>query len=209
MHLEESNIYEKQLIQRIQSGDKQAFEDLYRTYFPVLCDFVYRYVRSSSVSEELVQDLFLNIWIRRTEWEPEGTIRSYLYKSARNRAFDYLKHQKVERNYLEERKIERKWEQESNRADVKQLRFYKEQSVNEELVQAVENALNQLPERRKVIFTLSREEGLTYKEIADVLNISVKTVETQMGRALKILREQLCDYLPGLMILTESIRNIV
>lgn len=203
--------YEPELIQSIQRGDKETFAELYKAYFSGLCNFAHRYIDQPTICEELVQDLFLSIWKRREEWDPQGSVRSYLFKAARNRSLDYLKHMEVQRNYLEARKIELQMERDS-------LKYQQEYdlAVDERiskhdtgLAKAIDEAIDQLPERRKIIFLLSREDGLTYQEIADILEISVKTVETQMGRSLKTLRDYLSHYLPGFVAITEFIRQLV
>lgn len=197
--MDNHGLSDAELIQRIQSGDKEAFSQLYQTYFFNLCEFAYRYVKMPSVCEELVQDLFLNIWMMREQWKPGGSIRPYLYKSIKNGALDYLKHRKVERKYLNWRKMEQE-------LDSKQRTLCLHQEEHE-LAEAIEDAIAQLPGRRQEIFLLSREDGLTYQEIADVLDISIKTVETQMGRSLKTLRKLLSDYLPGFVFLYEQFQN--
>lgn len=196
------------LIRRIRGGDKHAFEILYRTYFFDLCDFTHRYIRLPAVCEELVQDLFLNIWRRKEKLDPKGSCRSYLYKSARNRAFDYLKHLEVQREYLKTHTLEKQSEWEAIKSDM-QPQFSDEAIADLELSEAISEAIARLPEQRKMIFLLSREDGLTYREIADVLNISVKTVETQMGRSLATLRKLLSGYLPAFAVLTGSMHSIL
>lgn len=196
MTIDEKHTSDDELIQRIQSGDKKAFEELYRRWFFDLCEFANRYVRRRAICEEVVQDLYLNIWKNRKEWHPKGTIRSYLYKGIRNNAIDYLKHLKVEREYLSERKLNRLQEYEEQIGGDSMLNGVLSEDENKkELAEAIEDAILQLPERRREIFRMSREDGLTYQEIADALDISIKTVETQMGRSLKSLRNLLSDYL--------------
>lgn len=196
---------DSEFINRIKAGDKKAFGELYRLYFPRLCDFVYQYVELSAVSEELVQDVFLNVWRQRHTLEPKGTLRSYLFKAVRNNALDYLKHLNVEKKYLRKYKNERELEWESQKEKHARLiiqEISSSLSNRQELSDVIEEAIHQLPDRQKIIFLLSREDGLTYLEIADVLDISVKTVETQMGRSLKTLRNLLSDYLPGMILLS-------
>lgn len=183
---------DEELVQRIRRGEKEAFETLYRAYFFDLCEFTYRYVRLPAVCEEIVQDLFLNIWRRRDNLSPKGSIRSYLYKSARNGALDYLKHLEVQREYLKNYKLEKQLEWELLKLESAAGILEEEEGV--ELSEAVRSAIASLPDQRRTIFLLSREDGLTYREIAEVLDISVKTVETQMGRALATLRTLLAEY---------------
>ena len=172
------------LVCQIRLGHKNAFTELYRNYYVELCNFALRFVESPDISEEIVQDVFLNIWRRRKEWSPQSP-RSYLYKSVRNKALDLLKH----------RKVELKWEKVTKVREIQHIESPEQLYEDVELNLAVQKAIDQLPDRRKTIFLLSRDDELTYKEIATVLDLSVKTVETQMGRALKTLRQLLSNYL--------------
>lgn len=198
--------HDAERIRRIQSGDKEAFEELYRDWFVSLCDFAHRYIKRPAVCEELVQDLYLSIWRNREEWNPGGSIRSYLYKGIKNRALDYIKHLHVEREYLARQNIETESEAPGLQSGEYPDPFTASEE-EKELAMAIDNAIGQLPGRRRMIFNLSREDGLTYREIAEVLDISVKTVETQMGRSLKTLRSLLSEYLPGLVLFYEQLQN--
>lgn len=192
------------LVRQINNGNKAAFEKLYRTNYVQLCDFIYRYVDSPDICEELVQDLFLSIWSMKDSWNPKGTLRSYLYKGVKNRALDYLKHREVEKRYLREQKIQ--MENDYLSASPNPIIY---EVVDHKLADKIEEAIEQLPERGKLIFNLSRENGLTYCEIADFLDISVKTVETQMGRNFKKLRKYLFEYLPVLTVIYANFQNLV
>ena len=163
---------------QIQEGDAAAFEALFRTYADRLCGFVDQYVHSPEEAEEIVQDLFFEIWHRRQAWRPRTNVRAYLYKSARNRALDYLDHQRV---------VEA-WKQQAGIEDADPSYAPEENYRQRELAQALDAAIDQLPERRRLIFILTRRHGLTYAEVAAMLDISIHTVETQMSRAFKTLR---------------------
>lgn len=195
MKYENEQIGEKALLKRIKSGNKEAFETLYRNYYARLCNFLYRFVDTRAICEELVQDIFLHIWMNRQTWEPKGTISSYLYKSAKNRALDYLKHLEVENRYLESQNIETGkedylWDMASSGV------MLEETKAREEMLEMkVEAAIKKLPPKTRIIFKLSREDGLTYREIAQFLDLSDKTIETQMGRALYKLRSYLSHLL--------------
>jgi RNA polymerase sigma-70 factor, ECF subfamily len=197
------------LIRKIQSGDKKAFEKLYRTHYSDLCDFIRRYVGSPAICEELVQDLFLSVWNMRETWNPNGSPRAYLFKGAKNRALDYLKHLEVERRYLNDQKIEIDNNLLSSKSNPEPGLFREVEQPDQELADKIDEAIHRLPEQGKIIFNLSRDDGLTYREIADVLDISVKTVETQMGRSLNKLRCYLSDYLPGLAIIYVCIHSFM
>ncbi|MDG5767647.1 RNA polymerase sigma-70 factor [Balneolales bacterium ANBcel1] len=167
------------LAEKIRRGDRKAFTDLYRAYFSELCCFAHRYVESPDIAEEMVQDVFMNIWNRRSEWHIGIHPAAYLYRSVRNRSLDYLKH----------RNVVLRWEKTAMHETAQSAPSPDLLYEHDELADAVSKAIAKLPERRRTIFVLSRDHELTYREIAEVLDISVKTVETQMGRALKMLRD--------------------
>ena len=166
---------DSQLSDEIRKGNGAAFDRLFRKYYSPLCDFVTRIVKSQDATEDIVQEVFARLWIDRAEWLPEISVRAYLHKAVRNTALNYLKHLQVITSWSSK-------QSEISGGDVA------EEVANRELLSALHEAIEHLPEGSRTIFLLNREEGLTYTEIADVLNISKKTVETQMGRALKALR---------------------
>jgi RNA polymerase sigma-70 factor, ECF subfamily len=181
MTIDKQGDYE--LILKIKNDEKDAFEALFRRYYSELCHFIQRYINESEICEDLIQELFLRLWLYRIQWEPKGSVKAYLYRAARNKAFDYLR----------QKKIEREIEWETYKRDYFHQESQQELAIDEDLLAAVQCAVNKMPKRMKLIFTLSREDGLSYPEIAEVLDLSVKTVETQIGRALKSLRVQLSD----------------
>jgi RNA polymerase sigma-70 factor (ECF subfamily) len=93
------NIHKQEFIEKIQQGDEQAFEQLFKEHYLNLSRFAWRYVKSQAVAEELAQDVFADIWEGRAEWQPTGPIQSYLYQVVKNRAIDYLRHQQIQREY--------------------------------------------------------------------------------------------------------------
>jgi RNA polymerase sigma-70 factor (ECF subfamily) len=174
---------------RIRTGDTAAFEALFYAYFQPLCDFVSTYVEAADAAEELVQDLFCKLWDQRYEWEISGSVKSYLYKSARNRAFNYLRRRRVEEAF-QARQAVLQGSIDEGKAHV----LPDDQVEANELGRALENAVAQLPPRCREVFTLHRDQQLTYSEIAHVLEISVKTVEIHMARALVALRQRLAAW---------------
>jgi RNA polymerase sigma-70 factor (ECF subfamily) len=170
---------------RIQVGDPAAFEKLFRAYAELLCNFVNQYTGSPEIAEEIVQDLFLKIWKERATWSPTVSVKSYLYAAARNLALDYLKHKRV---------VEA-WQRESSQ-DGFTATSPSELFNRKQLQQAVRDAIASLPPRCRQVFQLSRQHGLTYREIATVLDLSIKTVETHMRRAFCSLRRQLASHRP-------------
>lgn len=170
----------------IRAGDGAAFETLFHAYHASLCALAYRYLGARDLAEEIVQEVFLVIWERRRTWEVRSSVKSYLCTAVRNAALSYLRHERVARR--KEADI-REWQAPSPpRPDL--------QALEQETVAAVQDAVGRLPERCRLVFTLHREQGLTYAEVAQVLGISPRTVEVQIGRALKSLRKGLAGLRP-------------
>lgn len=163
------------------------FAELFRNHYAELCAFAYRFVASHAVAEDLVQDLFVAVWADAERWpEDDDTIHLLLYTATRNRALNHLKGRRVRERYAERTAAETPDFVDATADD---------EVVHRELQQALNDAIASLPPSARQIFLLSREEGLTYREIAERLEISVKTVETQMSRSLKKLRDHLAHYL--------------
>ena len=174
--------WDAELVRRIRAGDERALEAVFKAHYAGMASFVQRFVRSQDLAEELVQDVFLKLWAKREQLAEIETFRTYLFRAARNTAL----------NYLRRAKLERRWREEQGTDDDPPTSYAAdEETVEQELAVAVREAINRLPPRCREIFLLSRDGGLTYAEIARSLDISVKTVETQMGRALKALRASL------------------
>jgi len=177
-----------------EDDDRAWFEEVFRGHYTPLCTYVHRLVGSAAAADDVVQDLFVGVWERRAEWRARGSSLSpVLYISARNRAFNALKRRRIE--------------------DRSQLLLHREErapgGADEvarwgEMKNAIDRAVDALPEQCRLIFTLSRREGMTYGQIARSLEISVKTVETQMGRALKALRTRLGVHLAVSILLFVS-----
>ncbi len=168
-----------ELARRIRSGDESALATVFRAHYGALASFTLRFVDSRDVAEELVQDLFLSLWARREQLSAIESFRTYLFRAMRNRAL----------NHLRRKRLERKWEQENYLpAEPATPGRTDDETTGKEVAIAMDRAIAKLPPRCREVFLLSREGGLTYTQIGVSLGISVKTVETQMGRALKSLR---------------------
>ena len=183
---EQTNEHEQALLERIRAGDHAAFTTTVHTYYAGLCDFAWRYVRSTAIAEEVVQEIFLKLWEQRQHLKSDGTLQAYLYRAVKNRSLNHLRDQ-----HTRAQKTEALAEYLTN-----VLPQPDKAMLQEELAHRIRQALDALPERRRTIFVLSKLHGLTYAEIASVLDISVNTVDTQMRRALCLLREHLASYLP-------------
>ncbi len=169
----------------INKGDKSAFEQAFRTYYQPLCSYAVPLIKDKDEAEEVVQNVFYNIWSKREALQINTSFKSYLYRSVHNDCLNRLKHVKVKAGYAEDYK-----------ATARHSDGAADTLVAKELGLKIESAINALPEQCGHVFRLSRFGNLKYQEIAAQLDISVKTVENHMGKALKLLREQLKDYLP-------------
>lgn len=172
-------------MQRVRAGDEQAFETIFRAYYVRLVSFATTNVESQATAEELVQEIFLQIWRRREQWTVERSLAAYLFRAVRNRIANARRALRLESSYSSDaaRTIEL---EESAPADAR-LR-------EAEIGAALAHALALLPERPRQVFLLSRRQGLSYSEIGTVLGISVKTVEMHMSRALVQLRSSLSEW---------------
>jgi RNA polymerase sigma-70 factor (ECF subfamily) len=179
-----------QWVQRVRHGDSPAFEGLFLAYYERLVRFVYGYVKTRSAAEEVVQDVFFNIWSHHERWEVQGAVRTYLYAAARNRALNRLR-----RSDLEQRWAESVADDEDVVAVVPRVPQANERVELVELDAAIRHAIDQLPPRCRETFVLSRQHHLSYEQIAQVMEISVKTVQEQIARALRSLRTSLAIWL--------------
>ena len=171
------DIHGAEWMRRIRAGDEAVFEMLFRTFTPGLCAFLTRFVGERALAEELVQDVFLSLWDHRSTIHITGSAQAYLFAAARNRALNHVEHEKV--------------------ADRFRVSVLTRMSASEASVQGeaecfaaldMQDALAKLPPRCRLVFDLQRNHGMSYAEVASSLAISVKTVEVQMGRALRTLR---------------------
>jgi RNA polymerase sigma-70 factor (ECF subfamily) len=171
---------------RIRAGDVRAFEALFRAYHARLVTFVEGYLHSREAAEEVVQDVFLKIWNGREGWEVRGSVRGYLYASARNTALNTAR-----RRRLETRGLERLGAGPGGVVAPLPERGALERLESEETAAQVRRAIDHLPERSRQVVRLRWEHGLRYAEIAEIMGISVKGVENQLSRAMKTLRASL------------------
>lgn len=179
----------------VRSGDITAYEMMFKTYYQPLCRYANTFVGDTEQAEEIVQGTFIGIWEKRQSIDITTSVKAYLYGAVRNSCLNEIKHQKVKAMYVqgELRKGERYYESSD------------QSTLRDELETKIQAAIQTLPEQCRIIFQLSRFEELKYQEIADQMNLSVKTVENQIGKALKIMREQLREYLPLITILMNGL----
>ena len=171
---------------RIKMGDEQAFELLYRRYFVRLCAFANKFLGNPQSSEEVVQDIFLKLWENRSTLRSDESGKSFLFQAVHNKSLNLLAHEKVVNRYSEMIKAVYSQPEEFDAHD---SLMAKELNIN------IQSIISELAPECKRIFIMSRTEGKKHQEIAEELHISIKTVETQINRALKKLRIELSDYM--------------
>ena len=182
------------LVIGIKNGDHRSLELLFRRLHPRLCAYANKFLQNTNDAEEIVQELFFTIWNHRERLDENKSLYSYLFKSTKNSCL----------NFLESKKHKTKYD------DLMRFLYIQESSDNvnsyhvllaSELEKDFNKALERLPHECRKVFELSRIEGLKYQQIADKLNVSIKTVETQMSRALAKLRLQLREHIAIFIVL--------
>ena len=181
---------ENQLFSDDEQKHEEAFKTIFERYYSSLCCFAVQYLKDDSSAEEIVQDVFLKIWEKRNSIRIETSVKNYLFRSVRNTCLNLIQHEKIKNQHVDD--TQKRFKQE-----IDPDKYY----LEIDLVKKIEESIDSLPEKRREIFRLCKEDGLKYKEIADRLNISVKTVEAQMGLALKTLREKLKNYRGPMLLL--------
>lgn len=160
---------------------EKALEQLYTEYYDKMCKQVYLIIKDSIVAEDIVQEVFMEVWKKKDEIVILSSTEAYLRRACRNRTLNYIRDHQV------------KWEEESRLADKADPAFTTEDYLDaEDLNKKIQDVImSDLPEKCGIVFSLSRYEDMSYAEISKELNISTKTVEHQISKALRILREKL------------------
>jgi len=172
-------------------NDESQFEQLYRMHFPGMIGFARLYVSDSSLAEEMVQNVFLKVWSRRSTVVLHTSVKSYLFRSVHNECLNYIKKMNVRENAHHEMASQ----------EISYASDASESLQALELKEKIQKVIQALPKQCAAVFRLSRNEQLTYAEIAQTLGISIKTVENQMGKALRILKSNLTEYIPIIIML--------
>jgi RNA polymerase sigma-70 factor, ECF subfamily len=174
------------LIVRIKNGDEVAFELVFYKYKGKLYDFIRRSWSEEEDPESIVQDVFVKLWMNRAELDPQQSFNGYIYTIARNEVFGHLRKQLTRKKYQEE--LLHQLTDSVNTTD----RHFEYQ----ELERILSKLIEEMPEKRREIFRESRMEGLSYREISEKLHISENTVDTQIRKALGLLKKKLRNYYP-------------
>ena len=183
--LKKSDYTDDELLALLLTDGELAIDLIFRKYYAFLCKSVYRIISDTQITEDLAQEVFYEVWKKRAQLKITTSLRAYLKRAALNKALNYIRDQKIDfRN-----------------APAKEELVSKTDSIIQEL--AAENlqaeinaAIDNLPERCRLVFVLSRFEEMSYRQIAEQLDVSMKTVENQISKALKSLRIALAEHLP-------------
>jgi RNA polymerase sigma-70 factor (family 1) len=182
----------EQEIEQLRIGSEDAFRKVYNTYFPKLVNFAASYVITRDEAADIVQSVFLSLWDKKETLARGTNLNNYLITLTRNKSLNHLRHNRAGINYQSYRQ---------GIHDELMLNYYALEKLNEntlnyeELEIRLQEALDSMPDQSRESFLLSRTEGKRYFEIAEKMNVSVKTVEKKMSQALEILREAFKDYL--------------
>lgn len=175
-------LQQDELLQKLKAGEAQALKALFKEFYPLVCSGIFRLVKDQDLAQDLGQKVFIRFWEKRETLHITSSVKSYLYKMGVNEGLAYLRSARI-------------MEQEDQIPDFTDHSATEEEVLANELKEQIQKAISTLPSKCQLVFKLSRFENLSYKEIAEKLDISIKTVENQMGKALRLLREQLHEYL--------------
>lgn len=170
------------------NDDKEAYRTLFELFYSALCLFANRYVEERIIAEDLVQDVFVNIWENRKKINVESSAKNYLFVCVKNHCINHIKQEMCRQNHMDVYKTKMEVEHD-----------YEEFYLHTELKSLLDEALAKLPETYRLIFEMSRLEGNTNKEIAEKLNIPLRTVERYKVKVIEVLKKDLKDYLPLLL----------
>jgi len=190
------DIASKEIVQKILSGDVPSFESVYRYYYPRLNYFAKQYLLDAEASKNIVQDVFTDLWDKRMTLHKDTNLNAWLFTVTKNKSLktiSQLKSRQNYDNYIKSRQLEIDYKSLSD-FDTSNLMF-------DELQTLIESALKKLPPACRKIFEMSRFEDRKNREIAEILNLSIKTVEAQISKALRSLKTDLKDFLPLFYIL--------
>lgn len=169
------------LFSRIKAGDEQALRELFRKYYAGLCTFAYAFIANKEQVEELVADVFMKVWEKRETIDITSNVKAYLYTITKNQALAYLQKSRPSFQSIDKLPLHLAVDYVTPEEQVSSTEFF----------QGLNAIINTLPGQCRLVFIMHKMDGFSYQEIAGILQISVKTVENQMGKALKLVREQL------------------
>lgn len=169
----------REIISKIKSGDKDAFSELYRMYYPKICGFIYKILKNKSLAEEITQEVFFRLWVNHQSLDETMSYDSYFFTIAKNISMDIYRKNIVETSY-QNYQLSRTTEPHANET-TSQINF-------SDLQKLIKEAVDKMPKQQQLVFRLSRTDGLLNEEIARKLGISKRTVEKHISNSLKIIK---------------------
>jgi RNA polymerase sigma-70 factor (ECF subfamily) len=183
--IKENFIFEQLLIEKLKAGDPDSFSDVFSAYYKDLVFFAFSFTHELSSAEDLVQDTFVKLWEDHEKLTVTVSLKSILLKTIQNKCIDWHRHKKIVNNH--------------STYIINNSPLYEYDIDNyilrSELEDRIESAVSSLPEKAKEAFEMNRYDGLKYQEIATILNVSIRTVEVRVSKALTLLRKSLIDFL--------------
>ena len=177
---------EIETLEALQQGNVLVFEKTFKDYYEILCNYANSFINDLDEAEEIVQTTFITFWEKRSQIDIHTSVKSYLYQAVHNQCLNKIKHDRVKQTHFEYITYQNNIESSDGCQNM----------IGKELDEMINISINSLPPQCRTVFMLSRFENYSYAEIAKELNLSVKTIENHMGKALRIMRMQLADYLP-------------
>lgn len=196
-----AQVHMEEVMRAISRGDKMAFEELFREWYVRLCLYAESIIKDRDMAEDLVQNIFCSLWEKRQGLHIRESVKSYLYRSVYNATLNALKHEKVKLAFLKFLQKHSKNEESSE--------YWEDEKRQSTIVQEIDQAVENLPGQCREIFILSRFAGKKSYEIAESLHISVRTVETQLYRAMKRLRDDLAHLKKSEIFFIVFLKNVV
>lgn len=175
------NLPDQKIVSAIREGNTAAFQQVFDTCYDGLCHYAFTILKNSDEAEDIVQTMFMKLWEKRESLDIQHTVKSYLYRAVYNQCMNHLEHRAVRNKYANQ---EGAWLDGTQGPEV----------FVDELYDRIKKVVEVLPPQCRTIFIMSRYEELRYSEIAEKLNISVNTIQNQVCKALRILREELKDF---------------
>lgn len=178
------------LLSLLTNNEDKAIDLIFRKYYTFLCKSIYRVIPDTQITEDLAQEVFYELWKKRAKINIKTSLKAYLKRATLNKALNYIRDQKID------------FRNAPPKVDLESKNTTIDQAIEaDNLQQKIDRAIDSLPEKCRLVFVLSRFEEMSYQQIADTLDISIKTVENQISKALKSLRKSLAEYLPlGLVL---------